>query len=77
VLHDYTQPAGSCTSALGTAFSYGENEGGTPDGVHRPQRETREEWHTGASSSEYRMIAINAHYDGEVIVPDEPLDPSA
>jgi hypothetical protein len=25
-------------------------------------------------TSDTRMIAINAHYDGKVIVPDEPLD---
>jgi hypothetical protein len=31
-------------------------------------------WHTEGWRKEGGLIAINAHYDGRVIVPDEPVD---
>ena len=71
MLNDYTQPAARCTSAVSTAFSRQENEGGTTDGVGYAVRT----WRSVAYWKGHHMgIAINAHYDGKVIVPDEPLD---
>jgi hypothetical protein len=45
--------------------------GGTPDSVGYALRA----WRSVAYWKGHHMgIAINAHYDGKVIVPDEPLD---